>query len=232
MNLLAAPRLLQNARVGVRRILAFERGRCRFVHLRDGRTGSLRANVRPVGRDVAKPTALTPKTLSIAALRPRTSVASSLLGVRPMSLAYGTVVSLADAIELCVPLPNRRRETRRRPSDVRWLRGARLKYGPEVVIIDISVNGILVRSPRKLEANAPVALEFSGATGNLLVLARVLRSRRIGTGDLVSYEIACRFKRPVAFPGLVAQVRERATPKARIVQVGGSQLAAAGSLQR
>jgi hypothetical protein len=138
-----------------------------------------------------------------------------------MSLAaYGQVVSLADAIELCVPVANRRREVRRRPSDVRGLRGARLKYGPEVVIIDISANGILIRSQRALETNAPVVFEFSGATGPVLVLARVLRSRRLGTRDLGSYEIACRFKRPVAFPGLVAEVRERSTPKARIVQVG------------
>lgn len=160
-------------------------------------------------------------------------LASRLLGVRAMSLAYGTIVSLADAIELVEPVANRRRETRRRPSDIRWLRGARLKYGPEVVIIDISPNGILIRSPRELEADAPVVLEFSGATGAAaLVLARVLRSRRIGTRDLVSYEIACRFKRPVAFPGLVAEVRERGTPTARIVEVAGSRPPAAKSLQR
>ena len=139
-----------------------------------------------------------------------------------MNSAYGRVVSLADAIELCVPVTNRRREVRRRPSDVRWLRGARLKSGPEVVIVDISANGILIRSPYQLSTNAQVVFEFSSATEAVLVLARVLRSRRIGVRDLAQYETACRFKRPVAFPGLVAKVRGHGGPTARIVDIGGS----------
>lgn len=103
---------------------------------------------------------------------------------------------------------------------MRWLRGARLKYGPEVVVIDISASGILVRNDKELRANAPVVFEFSGTTGAVLVLARVLRSRRVVSGELVSYEIACRFKRPVAFPGLVADVRRRENSKARLVHLG------------
>jgi PilZ domain-containing protein len=139
-----------------------------------------------------------------------------------MTSALGTIVSLADAIELCVPVANRRREVRRKPSDVRWLRGARLKYGPQVVVIDISASGILVRNDEELQANAPVVFEFSGTTGAVLVLARVLRSRRVVSGGLVEYEIACRFKRPVAFPGLVADVRRRENSKARLVHLNES----------
>ncbi|MET0215746.1 MAG: hypothetical protein ABW292_22240, partial [Vicinamibacterales bacterium] len=49
-----------------------------------------------------------------------------------------------------------------------------------------------------------------------------MRSRRVVSGDLVWYEIACRFKRPVAFPGLVADVRRRENSKARLVHLNGS----------
>jgi hypothetical protein len=153
-------------------------------------------------------------------------LAFSLLSLSAMTSALGTIVSLADAIELCVPVANRRRETRRRPGDVRWLRGARLKYGPQVVVIDISASGILIRNDEELRANAPVVFEFSGATGAVLVLARVLRSRRVASDGHVWYEVACRFKRPVAFPGLVADVRRRENPQARLVHVDGSPRAA------
>ena len=153
-------------------------------------------------------------------------LAFSLLCLSSMTSALGTIVSLADAIELCVPVANRRREVRRKPSDVRWLRGARLKYGPQVMVIDISASGILVRNDEELEANAPVVFEFSGMTGAVLVLARVLRSRRVSSGRFVWYEIACRFKRPVAFPGLVADVRRRENSKARLVHLNGSPRAA------
>jgi hypothetical protein len=149
-----------------------------------------------------------------------------------MTSALGTIVSLADAIELCVPIANRRREVRRRPSDVRWLRGTRLKYGPQVVVIDISASGILIRHGEGLQANAPVVFEFSAPTGAVLVLARVLRSRRVASLDSVWYEIACRFKRPVAFPELVGDVRRRENPKARLVHLNESRRAASAKAVR
>jgi PilZ domain len=136
-----------------------------------------------------------------------------------MHSAFSTIVSLADAIEIYDPVRNRRREVRRRPSDLRWLRGARLKYGPDVVIIDISASGILIKNDRELPANTPVVFEFSATTGPVLVLAQVLRSRRIVSNASVWYEVGCRFRRPVAFPGLVADVRRRDNPKARLVQL-------------
>ena len=140
-----------------------------------------------------------------------------------MTAAYGRIVSLADAVEICVPLSNRRREERRKPGRLPWLRSARLKYGPEVNIIDISSSGILIRHQRELSVDAPVVFEFAGSEGTVLVLARVLRSHRIPSQDFgVSYEVACRFKRPLVFHGLVAEMRGRSTPTAKIVQVGSS----------
>jgi hypothetical protein len=137
-----------------------------------------------------------------------------------MTAAYGRIVSLADAVEICVPLSNRRREVRRKPGQVPWLRSARLKYGPDVDIIDISSNGILIRHKRELAMNAQVVFEFAGTAGTVLVLARVVRSRHIPSQDFgESYEVACRFKRPLVFHGLVAEMRGRGTPTAKIAYV-------------
>ena len=151
-----------------------------------------------------------------------------------MTAAYGRIVSLADAVEICVPLSNRRREVRRKPGQVAWLRSARLKYGPDVDIIDISSSGILIRHKRELAVNAQVVFEFAGNAGTILVLARVLRSRQIPSDDSgVSYEVACRFKRPLVFHGLVAEMRGRGTPTAKIVHVGNARASAgAKSLSR
>jgi hypothetical protein len=114
-----------------------------------------------------------------------------------MNGTYGQVVSLADVIEVRVPVTNRRCEMRRRPDEVRWLRGARLKYGPDVEIVDISPNGILIRSHREFSANDTVVLELCTTTGRFLVIARVIRSRKVTPNPSAWFETAFRFKRPL-----------------------------------
>ena len=89
-----------------------------------------------------------------------------------MNGTYGQVVSLAEVIEVRVAVTNRRGQVRRRPDEVRWLRGARLKYGPEVEIVDISPNGILIRSHREFSANDTVVLELRAMTGTFLFVRR------------------------------------------------------------
>ena len=126
--------------------------------------------------------------------------------------------SLEDAIEVCSPVRNRRAETRRRPSDVRWLRAARLKYGPEVRIIDISATGILFRNDQQLPTNAIIVVELSSTNGTALVPARVVRSRKVHSGSFVWYEIGCRFRRSIEFTQAVPDVRARSTATARIVE--------------
>jgi PilZ domain len=114
-----------------------------------------------------------------------------------MNATYGQIVSLADVIEVRVAVTNRRSEVRRRPDEVRWLRGARLKYGPDVEIVDISPNGILIRSQREFSANDTVVLELGTTTSKVLVIARVLRSRKVAASPSAWFETAFRFKRPL-----------------------------------
>ena len=107
-----------------------------------------------------------------------------------MDATYGQVVSLAEEIELHVPVTNRRSEMRRRPWEVRWLRSARLKYGPIVDIVDISPNGIRIRSHRELSPNDTIVFELEVsnqhqygpprcAQGGQRVCSRPTRARRL-----------------------------------------------------
>jgi hypothetical protein len=108
------------------------------------------------------------------------------------------VVCLADSIEVGNPgQKSRRAEIRLRTNDVRGVRGARSTYGAEVKVLDISSNGILIETGHALAADSAIALELLGAKGSLRVPARVLRCQRFYQGDIVWYQSACRFKRPV-----------------------------------
>src|SRR5687767_15635555 len=87
---------------------------------------------------------------------------------------------------------DRRTQVRLSAEDASWLRGARLKYGPEVRVVDISAGGILVESDSApLEPRTNVVFELSGPTGALLVPARVLRSHVVANGAAARHQTAC-----------------------------------------
>ena len=127
----------------------------------------------------------------------RNGLAFKLLRLGTMNETYGQVVSLAEVTLVRIAVTNRRCEVRRRPDEVRWLRSARLKYGRDVESVDISPNGILIRSDREFSANDPAVLELSTTTGKCLVIARVVRSRKITASPSAWFETAFRFKRPL-----------------------------------
>src|SRR5688572_18046403 len=90
-----------------------------------------------------------------------------------------------------------RRDRRYSASDVPWLRGARFKYGADVQILDISANGIRVTHFDEIAIAAPVLFEFSTPTGPVSVQARVIHCRDVEMSGWLSYEIGCRFTRPL-----------------------------------
>jgi hypothetical protein len=104
---------------------------------------------------------------------------------------------------------DRRAEVRLSVEDASWLRGARLKYGAEVRVIDISAGGILVESDGPpLEAQSNVVFELSSPTGTTLVPSRVLRTNVVD-GSTRS-QTACAFKRPLSIDALAAVTRDAA----------------------
>lgn len=106
---------------------------------------------------------------------------------------------------------DRRAEVRLSAEDASWLRGARLKYGPEVKVIDVSTGGILVESEgAPLAPHSTIVFELSGPTGTMLMPARVVRSQRTPQGNRC--QTACAFKRPLSVDALAAVTRPESQP--------------------
>lgn len=106
---------------------------------------------------------------------------------------------------------DRRSQVRLSAEDASWLRGARLKYGSDVRVIDVSTGGIQIEA----EGDAPalrsnVVFELSGPTGTLLAPARVVRCEVTRSGSYPKYQAAYEFKRPLSLETLAAVNQERA----------------------
>ena len=65
------------------------------------------------------------------------------------------VVCIGDSMEITVePESNRRVHERLKASDLHWLRGARLKYGDDIRVLDISAGGMLLETEKALAPDA------------------------------------------------------------------------------
>jgi hypothetical protein len=124
------------------------------------------------------------------------------------------VVCLADAIIEPYEDSERRGHLRLGPEDVRWLRSARLKYGPDVRVIDISIGGILIETEGQLRPDSNIVFELSGPMSSILVPSRVLRCRAASFHDVMRYQGACAFKRPLEIPDLLKQAMATIAPAA------------------
>ncbi len=121
------------------------------------------------------------------------------------------VVCLADAIVERYEDSERRGHLRLGADDVRWLRSARLKYGPDVRVLDISAGGILVETDGPLRPDANIVFELSGPTNSILMPSKVLRCRVASFADVMRYQGACSFKRPLEIPALLKQAIAKST---------------------
>jgi hypothetical protein len=120
---------------------------------------------------------------------------------------------------------NRRAEVRLSPEDASWLNGARLKYGPEVRVIDVSVGGILIETDGPPPApRSNVVFELSGPKGTVLVPARVLRSRPVDRGP--RFQTACAFKRQLSIDALADVTRTEAAPAPAAARVAWQRVVA------
>ena len=104
---------------------------------------------------------------------------------------------------------DRRAEVRLSAEDATWLRGARLKYGAEVRVIDVSSGGILIEADGVAPTpHGMVVFELSGPKGTVLAPARILRSHITRDGDYPRYQAACEFKRPLSVETLATVTTE------------------------
>jgi hypothetical protein len=105
---------------------------------------------------------------------------------------------------------NRRGHQRLGARDLEWLTTARVKYGQEVRLIDVSTGGMAVETQRQLTPHSTIVFELAGPTGGVLVAACVLRSERVdGSGDTL-YRSACVFKRPLELSRLNSRMADSA----------------------
>lgn len=100
-----------------------------------------------------------------------------------------------------------RRRARRRPiAELPWLWAAKLPWGTEVKVIDLSNRGVLVESPSKLAAGTTFDLQMLGQGTTLYVPARAVRSEVAGVDGLgVRYRVAAAFAQDLDIPGLGSQ---------------------------
>jgi hypothetical protein len=111
---------------------------------------------------------------------------------------------------------DRRAQVRLSAEDASWLRGARLKYGAEVRVIDISAGGILIESDSApLTPQSTIVFELSAQTGTTLMPARVLRSLPV-EGSTTRHMTACVFKRALSVDALTAVTRDKAPAAAPV----------------
>jgi hypothetical protein len=101
---------------------------------------------------------------------------------------------------------DRRIHTRLTPVELQRPLTARLKYGEDVTLVDLSEGGALVETSKILRPDTDLVLEILDARNSNVtqVVSRVLRSQVSGLTGGVTYRGACEFKRPFSHPALVA----------------------------
>jgi len=98
------------------------------------------------------------------------------------------------------PIPgrpsDRRRMVRLRHEQLPWLRMARLPWGSDVEVVDVSRSGVLVETTSRMTPGTVIDLEFLGRDLNATVPSRVLRTS-VGHVDRlgVRYRVAAAFTR-------------------------------------
>ena len=99
-------------------------------------------------------------------------------------------------------------------SELRGLRTARVKYGQDVSVIDISSGGVLFETTGELKPDSTIVLEFAAANRTFLVPSRVVRCHELGTFDSnPRQEGACVFRRPLPIEDLVGGSVTAVPPK-------------------
>ena len=116
-------------------------------------------------------------------------------------------VCIGEWIDIAIEPPsNQRIHERFKASDLEWLRGARVKYGAPFRVLDISAGGLLLETEKALKPNSNVVLELTGPDSPILIPSKVLRCRAASLGDILTYEGACAFKRPLTIPELTVKL--------------------------
>jgi hypothetical protein len=110
--------------------------------------------------------------------------------------------ALAENQQVLAENPSDRRAHRRMVvSELAWLNHVRLKYGPQVSLIDLSSRGAQIEtSSFPLQPGSTVVIEIAVGERSCAVPAQVLRCHIAGLAPHAKYRGALLFKRPFDFP--------------------------------
>lgn len=98
----------------------------------------------------------------------------------------------------------RRGHVRFSASELNGLQAARVKYGDDITVIDLSSGGVLFETTAPLIQEATIVLEFTGPTRIELIPSRVVRCQSMTRIDHSKRtKGACAFKRPLRLKDLV-----------------------------
>jgi hypothetical protein len=101
----------------------------------------------------------------------------------------------------------RRTHVRFAASELHGLHAARVKYGPDIDVIDLSSGGVLFETAAPLTAESTIVLEFAGPTRTELIPSRIVRCQRVMTTDYrARSQGACVFRRPLRLKDLVTGI--------------------------
>src|SRR5438105_11848548 len=88
--------------------------------------------------------------------------------------------------------------------DLPWVKGARLKYGAPLSLIDLSVGGAQVESAVTLRPGSTIVVQIHGEDREVALPSHVLRCHIAAIAPVATYRGALAFKRAVDLPGLAA----------------------------
>jgi len=102
----------------------------------------------------------------------------------------------------------RRAHRRLTVAELSWLRHARIKYGPDVSLIDLSVGGAQIETTSyPPQPGSTVVIELAAGDRTWPVPARVLRCRLASLSPHATYRGAVAFKRPFDFEEIAGVVQ-------------------------
>lgn len=87
-------------------------------------------------------------------------------------------------------------------TDLPWVKGARLKYGAPLSLIDLSIGGAQVESAVTLRPGSTIVVQIQGEDKDIALASQVLRCHIAAIAPVATYRGALAFKRAVQLPGL------------------------------
>ena len=109
----------------------------------------------------------------------------------------------------------RRGHVRFTAGELNGLLAARVKYGDDIRVIDLSSGGVLFETTTPLTRESTIVLEFSGPSKTVLIPSRVVRCQSVATIDYSKrLKGACAFKRPLGLKDLVTGTAPHRPPTA------------------